>query len=113
MNEEADQTALVGPVDGKFCFKKQTDGMVGSVVVGCAGAPRIEAAVLAAVGPSSNPASDAFYCVSFPLSLLSVSFYLSCPLKGIKNVCFFTNEHGWLSTTLKKKPNVLLLKLMY
>ena len=63
MNEEADETALVAPVDGKFCFKKQTDGMVGSgmvgsVVVACAGAPCIEAPVLAAVGPGSNPASD-------------------------------------------------------
>jgi len=38
MNEEADESALVGPLDGKCCFKKQTDGMVGSVVVGCAGA---------------------------------------------------------------------------
>ena len=58
MNEEADETALVGPVDGKFCFKKQTDGMVGSVVVGCADSLCIEATVLAAVGPGSNPASD-------------------------------------------------------
>ena len=73
---------MVGPVDGK-CFKNQTDGMVGSVVVGCAGAPCIEATVLAAVGPGSNPASDGLL-LSFPFSLLSVSFYLSCPLKGIK-----------------------------
>ena len=69
--------ALVDPVDGKFCFKKQMDGMVCSLVVGFAGAPCIEASVLAAVGPDSNPASD-FYCVSFPLSLLSVSFI--CPV---------------------------------
>ena len=58
MNKEAIETALVGPVVGKFCFKNQTDGMVGSVVVGCAGAPCIEATVLAAVGPGLNPASD-------------------------------------------------------
>jgi len=32
--------------------------MVGSVVVGCARAPCIEATDLAAVGPGSNPASD-------------------------------------------------------
>ena len=45
-------------MDGKFCFKKQADGMVGSVVVGFAGAPCIEAPVLTAVSPGSNPASD-------------------------------------------------------
>ena len=32
--------------------------MVGSVVVGCARAPGIEATDLAAVGPGSDPASD-------------------------------------------------------
>jgi len=71
MNEEVDETALVGPVDGKFSFKKQTDGMVGSVVVGCAGAPCIEATVLAAVGPVRIPHRTAFYCVipSFTASL--------------------------------------------
>jgi len=50
MREEADESALVGPVDGKCCFKEQTDGMVGRGAVGCAGE--------AAVGPGSNPASD-------------------------------------------------------
>jgi len=90
MNEEADETAVVGPVDGKVCFKKRKDGMVGSVVVGFAGAPCIQATVVAAVGPVRIPHRMAFYCVSFPLSLLSVSFYLSRPLKGI--IFFFLNR---------------------
>jgi len=34
------------------------ESSVGSVVVGCADAPCIEATVLTAVGPISNPASD-------------------------------------------------------
>ena len=33
MNEEADETALVGPVDGKCCFK--TDGSVDKSMVVC------------------------------------------------------------------------------
>ena len=77
MNKEAIETALVGPVDGKFCFKNQTDGVVGSVVVGCAGAPCIEATVLAAVGPGLNPASDGLLLRAIPphvffLSVLSI-----------------------------------------
>jgi len=78
MNEEADQTALVGPVDGNFCIKKQTDGMVGSVVVGCAGAPCIEATVLAAVGPDSNPTSDGLLLSHSP-SLCFLSLFI-CPV---------------------------------
>ena len=35
MNEEADETALVGPVDGKFCFKKRTDGSIDKSTVVC------------------------------------------------------------------------------
>ena len=35
MNEEADETALVGPVDGKFCFKKRTDGSLDQSTVVC------------------------------------------------------------------------------
>ena len=76
MNEEADETALVGPVNGKFCFKKQTDGMVSSVVVGCAGAPCIEATVLAAVGPirilhrtASDPPLSVFCLFLYVLSI--------------------------------------------
>ena len=69
MSEEADETALVGPVDGKFCFKKQTDGEVGSVVVGCAGAPCIEATVLSGSNPASDgpipPISAFCLCLSF------------------------------------------------
>ena len=88
MNEEADETALVGPVDGKFCFKNQTDGVVGSVVVGCAGAPWIEATVLAAVGLLLR--------VIPPLSAFCLFLF----------VLFITRhknwEHGMLSTTLKK-----------
>ena len=64
--------------------------MVGSIVVGFAGAPCLEATVLAAVDPGSNPASDGLLLRVIPLSLLSVSFYLSSPLKGIK-VFFFLN----------------------
>ena len=78
MNEEADEIALVGPVDGNLCFKNQTDGMVGSVVVGCAGAPCIEATVLAAVGPGSYPASDGLLLrVIPPLSAFSLFI---CPV---------------------------------
>ena len=69
-------------MDGKFCFKKQADGMVGSVVVGFAGAPCIEAPVLTAVSPGSNPASDGLLLRVIP----PLSFYLSCPLKGIKKI---------------------------
>jgi len=76
MNEEADETALLGPMDGKFCFKKQTDGMVGSVIVGFAGAPCIEATVLAAVGPGSNPASDGLLLPLIP-PLSAFCFFLS------------------------------------
>ena len=35
MNEEADETALVSPVDGTFCFKKRTDGSVDKSTVVC------------------------------------------------------------------------------
>ena len=35
MNEQADETALVGPVDGTFCFKKRTDGSVNKSTVVC------------------------------------------------------------------------------
>ena len=79
MNEVADETALVGPVDGKVCFKKQTDGMVGSVVVGCAGAPCIEAPVLAAVGPGSNPASDGLLLRVIP-PLSAFCLFFICPV---------------------------------
>ena len=72
MNEEADETALVGPVDGKICYKKQTDGMAGSVLVGAAGNPCIEATVLAAVGPGSNPASDISPLSDFSLFICPV-----------------------------------------
>ena len=72
-------------MDGIFCFKKQTDGEVGSVVVGCAGAPCTEAAVPAAVGPGSNHVLDSLLQRAIPLSLLSVSSYLSCPLNSLKN----------------------------
>ena len=33
MYEEADETALVGPVNGKFCFKKRMDGSVDKSMV--------------------------------------------------------------------------------
>ena len=43
--------------------------MIGSVVVGCAGAPYIEATVVAAVGPGSNPVLDGLLLrVIHPLS---------------------------------------------
>ena len=77
MNEEADETALVGPLDGKFCFKKHTDGIVGSVVVGFADAPCIEATVLAAVGNGSNPASDGLLLHVIPPYFLSLFI---CPV---------------------------------
>ena len=35
MNEDADEKALIGPVDGKFCFKKQVDGSVDKKTVVC------------------------------------------------------------------------------
>ena len=35
MNEVADENALVGPVDGTFCFKKRTDGSVDKRTVVC------------------------------------------------------------------------------
>ncbi|KAK0149428.1 hypothetical protein N1851_009849 [Merluccius polli] len=35
MNEVADETALVGPVDGTFCYKKRTDGSVNKSMVVC------------------------------------------------------------------------------
>ena len=35
MNEEADETAFVGPMDGKFCFKKRTDGSIDKSMVVC------------------------------------------------------------------------------
>ena len=35
MNEEADEIALVDPVDGKFCYKKRTDGSVDKSMVVC------------------------------------------------------------------------------
>jgi len=99
MNEEADEIALVGPVDGKCCFKNQTDGMVGSVVVGCAGAPCIEATVLTAVGPGSNPTSEGLLLrVIPPLS----AFGLFLSVLSIKR-----------QKKPKKNPNVLLLKLIY
>ena len=57
----------------------------------------IEATVLAAVGPGSNPASDG---VLLHVSLLSVSFYLSCPLKGIKKTK--KKEPGWMDGSVDK-----------
>jgi len=35
MNEEADEIALVGPVDGNFFYKKRTDGSVDKSMVVC------------------------------------------------------------------------------
>ena len=35
MNKEADVTALVGPVDGKCCYKKRTDGSADKSMVVC------------------------------------------------------------------------------
>ncbi|RXN07812.1 zinc finger BED domain-containing 1-like protein [Labeo rohita] len=35
MDKEADETALVGPVDGKFCYKKRMDGSVDKSMVVC------------------------------------------------------------------------------
>ncbi len=35
MNDTADETALVGPVDGKFSFKKRMDGSVDKSTVVC------------------------------------------------------------------------------
>ena len=35
MNEVADETAMVGPVDGKFCYKKRTDGSIDKSMVVC------------------------------------------------------------------------------
>ena len=52
--------------------------MVGSVVVGCAGAPCVEATVLAADGAGSNPASDGLLLrVIPPLSAFSFLSFLS------------------------------------
>jgi len=61
------------------------DGVVGSVVVGCAGAPCIEATVLAAVGPCSNPALDGLLLrVISPLSALCL-FLSVMSIKRQKN----------------------------
>ena len=90
MNEEADETALVGPVAGKFCFKKQTDG---SVVVGCGGTPCIEATVLAAVGPGSNPASDGLLQRVIPPLSAFCLFLSVLSIKRHKIFFFFFKKH--------------------
>ena len=83
----------------KFCLKEQTDGMVGSVVVGCAGAPCIEATVLAAVGPGSNPASDGLLLrVIPPLS----AFCLFLSVLSIKRHKKMNEKNGLMDGSVDK-----------
>ena len=80
---------------------KQTDGMVGSVVVGCAGAPSIEATVLTAVGPGSNPASDGLLLLVIPPLSAFCLFLSVLSIRRHKKINKINKTDRWMEASIR------------